>query len=145
MGTVSDRVRRRLGRLPAIGDKGLYRAVSKAVYLIVEHSFSLKKAVESASTLYPTKSHIEKHVRQCFSPTWFEKRAKRKFLSRMSEGAREQYIEAAMTEDQLDRQFRESVSLPKGGKPLPVPESVRSSAIGKRRDKKKKTERSAVA
>ncbi|MFQ6676308.1 MAG: hypothetical protein ACE5LH_08205 [Fidelibacterota bacterium] len=116
-------VQARLEKLPRIEDKRLTRAVSKAVYLIVEHNFSLKRAVASAATLYPVKSHIEKYVRKCFPPTWFEKRARRKFLSRMAEGAREQYIGAAITEDQLDRQFRQAVTPEEREKRRPVPET----------------------
>lgn len=142
---ASEKAQRRLKRLPFIEDKDLYRAVSKAVYLIVEHNFALKKAVDSASTLYPTKSHIEKYVRKCFSPTWFQKRAKRKFLTRMSERARNQYVEAAITEDRLDREFRESVSLPEGGKPLPVPETHKANGDGEERAKDEKTEESVAS
>lgn len=94
-----------LAKLPFIKNTALYKAVRRAVYLIVEHDFPLHSALNAATEVYPVKSQIDRYVRMCFAKNWFALRSRQKFLQRMVKPTRRQYIRDTIVDQQLKREY----------------------------------------
>jgi hypothetical protein len=106
---ITNNVYKRIRWLHTIKDYSLFKAICEAVYLIEEHNFNLQTAIETAGSIYPVKSHIEKNVRLCYPGDWFLIRARKKFLSRMSESEYEHLIDQIKSDYQLKREFKRIV------------------------------------